>query len=207
MSLLSFIKLGPILSRRLSIRKCHNVFGIKDLIQQERLDNFTVSPLTVKHFDMAVEVIKKYYLHEHVLVRARNMNLSNDRAVDEYIISLLKQGNSLFVKASDDSVAGVCISFASSPIDAKNLRNYAFYRQDPNTKDFLYFTAKLQETPNLWQVFSQQKVFEIKMLTVLPAYRRQGLAVMLVEKSKEEAHDQGYSVIRMDCINQYDVKR
>ncbi|CAG4947085.1 unnamed protein product [Parnassius apollo] len=77
---------------------------------------------------------------------------------------------------------------------------------DPNTKDFLYFTAKLQETPNLWEAYKQPKIYEIKMLTVIPEYRRQGLAVMLVDKSKAQAFDQGYKVIRMDCINQYDYK-
>lgn len=40
---------------------------------------------------MAVDVIKEHYLREHVLVRARSMDL-NDRALDEYLGSLLKQG-------------------------------------------------------------------------------------------------------------------
>lgn len=42
------------------------------------------------------------------------------------------------------------------------------------------------------------------MLTVLPEYRRQGLAITLAERSKEQAIDLGYKVIRMDCINPYE---
>lgn len=42
------------------------------------------------------------------------------------------------------------------------------------------------------------------MLAVLPEYRRQGLGIMLAEKSKELARDQGYQVTRMDCINPYE---
>uniref|UniRef100_A0A2A4K277 N-acetyltransferase domain-containing protein n=1 Tax=Heliothis virescens TaxID=7102 RepID=A0A2A4K277_HELVI len=187
-------------------KQCHSVFGIMDLIHQEKPEHFALSQVTSESHDVAVHLIKRYFLSEHVLVRARNMDISNDCALDEYLISLLKQGNSLFAKAEDGTVAGLCVSFASSPVDPKNLRNYAFYRQDPNTKDFLYFTAKLQETPNLWEVFKQQKIFEIKMITVLPEFRRQGLAVFMAEKSIELARDQGYNVIRMDCINPYDYK-
>ncbi|XP_013172000.1 PREDICTED: uncharacterized protein LOC106121057 [Papilio xuthus] len=187
-------------------RNCHGVFGIQDLLRQEKPEHFAITALTSGDHEMAVEVLKKHYLNEHVLVRARGMNLSNDRAIEEYLISLLRQGNSLFAKTEDEQVAGICVSYASSPLDPKNLRNYAFYRQDPNTKDFLYFTAKLQETPNLWDLFKERKVYEVRMVTVKPEYRRQGLAVMLVQKSMAQAFDQGYKVVRMDCINPYDYK-
>ncbi|KAF9786571.1 hypothetical protein SFRURICE_016294 [Spodoptera frugiperda] len=211
---LPLTKLAPaILSQFMTIGKktigskqCHSVFGIMELIRQEKPEHFALSQVTSEHHDIALQVIKQYFLSEHVLVQARNMDISNDCALDEYLVSLLKQGNSIFAKAEDGTIAGLCVNFASSPIDPRNLRNYAFYRQDPNTKDFLYFTAKLQETPNLWDVFKQQKVYEIKMLTVLPEFRRQGLGVFMAEKSKELAHDQGYNVIRMDCINPYDYK-
>lgn len=188
------------------LQKCHSVFGIKDLIHQEKPDHFAVKQVQSENHKDAIDIIKKYYMTEHVLVKSRKMDLSNDRALDEYLANVLKQGNSLFAKADDGSIAAICVSFASSPVDPRNLRNYAFYRQDPNTKDFLYFTAKLQETPNLWEIYKQQKVFEIKMLTVLPEFRRQGLATMLAEKSKDQALDQGYNVIRMDCMNPYDFK-
>ncbi|CAH2256680.1 jg19635 [Pararge aegeria aegeria] len=151
-------------------------------------------------------MVKRYFLTEHVFVRDRHMDLKNDRAIDEYILGLLKQGNSLFAKLEDGTIAGLCVNFAASPVDPQNLRNYAFYRQDPNTKDFLYYTAKLQETPNLWSIFEEDKVFEIKMLAVLPEYRRQGTATMLAQKSKTLAQDLGYRVVRMDCINPYDYK-
>ncbi|XP_013146796.1 PREDICTED: uncharacterized protein LOC106109741 [Papilio polytes] len=191
---------------RIVQRNCHGVFGIQDLLRQEKPEHFTITALTSADHEMAVEVLKKHYLSEHVLVRARGINLSNDRAIEEYIISLLRQGNSLFAKTEDDRVAGICVSYASSPLDPKNLRNYAFYRQDPNTKDFLYLTAKLQETPNLWEMYKERKVYEVKMVTVKPEYRRQGLAVMLVGKSMAQAFDQGYKIVRMDCINPYDYK-
>lgn len=48
------------------------------------------------------------------------------------------------------------------------------------------------------------EIFQIKMITVIPEFRRQGLAVFMAEKSKEMAHDQGYNVIRMDCINPFE---
>ncbi|XP_045450573.1 uncharacterized protein LOC123659402 [Melitaea cinxia] len=187
-------------------KKCHNLFGIKDLVRQEKPEIFSISPVQSSNHEIAIDMIKQYYFKEHVLVRARNMDLSSDRAIDEYLMGLLKQGNSLFARTEDGTTAGVCINFAASPIDVKNLRNYAFYRQDPNTKDLLYFTAKLQETPNLWEIFKQNKVFEMKMLAVIPEFRRQGVATMLAEKSKAQAQDQGYHVVRMDCINPYDYK-
>ncbi|XP_045495996.1 uncharacterized protein LOC123694574 [Colias croceus] len=187
-------------------RYCHNVFGIKDLLQPEKHEPLTIKQIRSDDHNAVIDIIKEYYLTEHVFVQTRNMDLKEDRAIDEYIAMLLKQGNSIYARAKDGSIAGLCVNFASSPVDPKNLRNYAFYRQDPNTKDFLYFIAKLQETPNLWNIYKQPKIFEIKMLAVLPEYRRQGVAVMLAEKSKEQAQDQGYNVIRMDCINQYDFK-
>ncbi|PZC75715.1 hypothetical protein B5X24_HaOG205689 [Helicoverpa armigera] len=100
-----------------------------DLIHQEKPEHFALSQVTSENHDIAIHVIKRYFLSEHVLVRSRNMDISNDCALDEYLISLLKQGNSLFAKAEDGTVAGLCVSFASSPVDPKNLRNYAFYRQ------------------------------------------------------------------------------
>ncbi|XP_045766747.1 uncharacterized protein LOC123868317 isoform X1 [Maniola jurtina] len=188
-------------------RNCYSIFGIKDLVQHEKQpDSFSIVPVQSSNHETAIRMAKRYFLTEHVFVRARHMDLNNDRAIDEYIIGLLKQGNSLFAKTADGTVAGFCINFAASPVDPQNLRNYAYYRQDPNTKDFLYFTAKLQETPHLWNIFKEDKVFEIKMLAVLPEYRRQGLATMLAQKSKEQAKDQGYKIVRMDCINPYDHK-
>lgn len=44
----------------------------------------------------------------------------------------------------------------------------------------------------------------MKMLAVIPEFRRQGVATMLAEKSKAQAQDQGYHVVRMDCINPYE---
>ncbi|XP_059053969.1 uncharacterized protein LOC131848203 [Achroia grisella] len=188
------------------VKKCYSIFGIKDLLNQEKFENFTIVPVTSEYHAPAMDIIKRHFLSEHVLVRARCMDLSNDRALDEYLISLFIQGNTLLAKTDDDKIVGICVGFASSPVDPRNLQNYAFYRQDPNTKDFLSFTAKLQETPNLWDIFKQQKIYEIRMLTVVPEYRRQGLAVLLTERSKEQAHDQGYKILRMDCINSYDYK-
>lgn len=43
------------------------------------------------------------------------------------------------------------------------------------------------------------------MIAVLPEFRRQGLATLLVEKSKELAHDQNYNIVRMDCINPHEL--
>ncbi|CAK1544973.1 unnamed protein product [Leptosia nina] len=187
-------------------RKCHNVFGIKDLLQPEKHETLNIQHLRAENQEMALDIIKRYYLSEHIISRSRKIDLSEDRAIDEYLLSIFKQGNSIYAKTEDGAVAGLCINFALSPVDPKNLRNFAFYRQDPNTKDFMYFIAKLQETPNLWNLFNQTKIFEIQMLTVLPEYRRQGLASMLVEKSKEQAQELNYNVVRMDCINPYDFK-
>ncbi|XP_072947536.1 uncharacterized protein [Epargyreus clarus] len=199
-------KLLRLTSNKVVLRECHSIFGLKDLIQQEKLVKVSVVPVHKDKHALAIDIIKEYFLTEHALVCDRRMNVHDDRALDEYLGTLLKQGNSLFAKTRDGTIAGLCVNFASSPVDPKNLRNYAFYRQDPNTKDFLYFTAKLQETPNLWSMFKEPKIFQINMLTVLPDYRRQGLATMLVEKSQALAQSQGYKVIRMDCINPYDYK-
>ncbi|XP_073946969.1 arylalkylamine N-acetyltransferase 1-like [Choristoneura fumiferana] len=196
----------PILFYTIQFRKCHSVFGIKELIHQEKPDHIIIDHIATEQRDVAVAALKQLYLSEHVLVRARRMDLHHDNALDEYLYNLLKQGNSIWAKTVDDTLAGICVNFASSPADPRNLRNYAFYRQDPNTKDFLYFTAKLQETPNLWKTYNVPKIFEIKMLAVIPELRRLGLATMLAEKSKELARDQGYNVVRMDCINPYDYK-
>ncbi|XP_068618722.1 uncharacterized protein [Battus philenor] len=202
----SFLPIARCTGKLVQRRKCHSVFGLQDLLRQEKPEQFSITAITSAEHEKAIEVLKEHYLNEHVLVQSRMMRLNDDRAIDEYLIGLLRQGNSLFIKTEDDQVAGICVSYASSPVDLRNLRNYAFYRQDPNTKDFLNFTAKLQETPNLWVLFKEPKIYEIKMITVKPEYRRQGLAVMLVEKSMAQAFDQGYKVIRMDCINQYDYK-
>ncbi|XP_049874461.1 uncharacterized protein LOC126372656 [Pectinophora gossypiella] len=191
--------------RYAAVKRCYSVFGIQDLITQDKSD-FQLEQVRVDQQELAVDLLKQHYLPEHVLVRARHMDLTDDRAIDEYLVSLLKQGNTIYARADDGRVAGICVGFASSPVDPRNLRNYAFYRQDPNTKDFLYFTAKLQETPNLWETFKQQKIFEIKMMTVVPEFRRLGLATTLVEALKTQAHDQGFSVVRMDCMNPYDYK-
>ncbi|XP_022122187.1 uncharacterized protein LOC110998064 [Pieris rapae] len=185
---------------------CHNVFGIKDLLQPEKHEAFIIQQVTAKDQEMAVDLIKQHYLSNHILSRSRHINFAEDRAIDEYIIGILKQGNSIYAKTEDGSIAGLCVNFALSPVDPKNLRNYAFYRQDPNVKDFLYFTAKLQETPNLWNIFQETKIFQIQMLTVLPEFRRQGLATMLAQKSQKQAQELGYNVVRMDCINPYDFK-
>lgn len=47
--------------------------------------------------------------------------------------------------------------------------------------------------------------FQLKMLTVLPEYRRQGLAVLLADKSKQLAESLGYKVIRFNCINEFEL--
>lgn len=55
-------------------------------------DHFTLTQVTSENHDEALQLIKRYFLSEHVLVRARNMDISNDCALDEYLIGLLKQG-------------------------------------------------------------------------------------------------------------------
>lgn len=55
-------------------------------------DNFVVSQVRVEEHETALDVLKQHYLPTHVLVRARNMDLSGDQALDEYLVGLLKQG-------------------------------------------------------------------------------------------------------------------
>ncbi|RVE47863.1 hypothetical protein evm_007494 [Chilo suppressalis] len=117
----------------LKFRKCHSLFGVKELLQREKVSNFRILQAKSSDHDMAVEVIKRHYLSEHIMVRARRMDL-NDRALDEYLISMLKQGNTLYAKTEDGEVAGVCINFASSHVDPRNLRLYAYYRQAFNLR-------------------------------------------------------------------------
>ncbi|KAI5637127.1 hypothetical protein NE865_10177 [Phthorimaea operculella] len=189
------------------MKNCHSLLNMKEFITHEKeKPEFHLELLPRSELGMAVDLVKEHYLPAHVLVRDRRMDLSNDRAIDEYISSMIKQGNTVYAKSEDGRLAGICVGFASSPVDARNLRTYAFYRQDPNTKDFLYFLARLQETPNLWETFKQSKIFEIKMVTVVPEFRRLGLASMLVDAAKTLAYDQGYSVTRFDCINEHDFK-
>lgn len=54
--------------------------------------SFTISQVKKEHHEMALEMIKQHYLNEHVLVRSRHMDLWDDRALDEYLIGLIKQG-------------------------------------------------------------------------------------------------------------------
>ncbi|XP_063623555.1 uncharacterized protein LOC134795590 [Cydia splendana] len=184
----------------------HNVLGIEDLMQRQKPGKIHIEPMAIEHHDQAVQILKVHYLSEHVLIRAHGTDVMTDNALDEYIYSLLKQGNTLCAKSYDGNPVGICVNIASGPADSKFLRDYANHRQDPYTKDFLNFIAKLQETPNLWDVFKVPKIFEIKMLTVIPEYRRRGLATMLAESANEMAETQGYDVVRMDCINPHDFK-
>ncbi|KAG7295941.1 hypothetical protein JYU34_021029 [Plutella xylostella] len=189
-------------------RQCHSVFGIKKLIETEKLpeQDFELHRITPDLYQPAVDMIKRDFLPLHVLCQYKKMDLSNDRSLDEYIVRLLKQGNSMCALQQDGSLAAVSVNYASSRCDPDNLRQYAYYRQDPNTKDFFYFLAKLQETPNLWTMFNQQKIFEMKMLCVSPGCRRRGLATRLARRAREAATDQGYCVLRLDCLNKYDYK-
>ncbi|XP_061714958.1 uncharacterized protein LOC133523415 [Cydia pomonella] len=184
----------------------HNVLGIEDLMQREKPGKILIEPILKKQYHQAVQILKEHYLSEHVLIRAHGLDVMQDNALDEYLYSLLKQGNTVCAKTYDGKPVGICVNIASGPADSKILRDYAHYRQDPHTKEFLTFIAKLQETLNLWDVFKVPKIFEIKMLTVIPEYRRRGLATMLAESSNEMAETQGYDIVRMDCMNPHDFK-
>ncbi|XP_047993546.1 uncharacterized protein LOC125231981 [Leguminivora glycinivorella] len=184
----------------------HNVLGIEDLMQREKISKILIEPMAVDQHHQAVQILKEHYLREHVLIRAHGMNVMHDNALDEYLYNLLRQGNTICAKTYDGTPVGICVNTVSNSVDPKILKDYAHYRQDPATKEFLSFIAKLQETPNLWDVFKVPKIFEIKMLTVIPKYRRRGLATMLAESSNEMADTQGYDVVRMDCINPHDYK-
>lgn len=58
---------------------------------------FLLSPVGVKEHEVAINMLKQHYLSEHVMVRARNIDLTDDRAIDEYLVSLLKQGKQVFI--------------------------------------------------------------------------------------------------------------
>lgn len=190
----------------LNIKHCHSVFGIHKLIKRDTPNNFKVYPIAKDVQSSVISIIKEFYLSEHVFVKYRHINITQDHAIDEYLRAVLRQGNSLCAKTEDGSIAGVCINCVTTPIEVQNLYNFAFYRQDVNLKDLLSFMAKLDETPNLWKTLQLSKIFEIKMLTVLPQFRRQGLAVLLAERSKALALEEGHKCVRLNCINDYDYK-
>ncbi|CAH1996457.1 unnamed protein product [Acanthoscelides obtectus] len=103
----------------------------------------------------------------------------------------------------DGCIVGACINESSNPWDPSLKEKFACSVACPKVKQLMMFYAYLQKLPGLWENHDVQKVFEMAYLFVKKEHRRRGIALRLLQDSRNLAADCGFNVVRCDATSAY----
>jgi GNAT superfamily N-acetyltransferase len=111
----------------------------------------------------------------------------------------LSDGVSIGMKNSKDEIVGVCLNGFLHPGDTVKAQEALESSYDERFKKIFGLLYEQNMKVNLFEMLNVDRIFEYRILSVDKAYRGQGLAKKLIQKSEEIARKYHCKVVKGDA--------
>ncbi|XP_051155380.1 arylalkylamine N-acetyltransferase 1-like isoform X2 [Leptopilina boulardi] len=118
--------------------------------------------------------------------------------LEDYSLSAMNEDLSLMAVSSNGSIIGVILNGSMGP-PSNEEPDYITNCKNPKFKKILKFLHYVDVKSNIHGKFPNQKVFEIRIVSVDSNWRGKGIAKALLEKSMEISKIRDYDLLRVDC--------
>ncbi|KFB37543.1 AGAP011168-PA-like protein [Anopheles sinensis] len=162
--------------------------------------------ITEPWFPEVIQHLRRTFFADEPLNKAVNLCRPGDghTLLEKHSLSSLRDGISVMAVTASGEIAGVVVNgiLYGNDDTSRALDTLATMDDDKFRKIFtLLYEENLKI--DLFEQFSVEKIFEIRILSVDSKFRGQGLAKELMRKSEEVARTQGFRIMKTDATGMF----
>ena len=162
---------------------------------------------TIKDRDRVLNFLRQNFYNEEPINSAMN-NESNSlsKADEEHTLELLQEDVSLLAVSNEEELIGICLSGLVTSKVAETMEGLAETCGCERFSKLLYFLAFVEHQSNVWSRSGVTCGLSVQALAVNQAARGHGVGRALLEKTRELARQEGYSLFRVDCSSYFSAR-
>lgn len=166
------------------------------------LDNFEFFNIKPIHYDEVIEHLKENFFFDEPLNRAVGLCSHKGEGhpeLEKHSLATLSDGVSIAVQNGKGEIVGVCLNGFLHPGDTVKAREALEQCEDERFQKIFTLLYEQNLKFDLFEKLNVDRVFEYRILSVDKAYRGQGLAKRLMQKSEEIARKFHCKVVKGDA--------
>lgn len=165
------------------------------------LDNYEFFIIKPIDYDDVIDHLKENFFFDEPLNHAVglcNQGESNPE-LEKHSLSTLSDGVSIGIKNTKGEIIGVCLNGFLHPGDTLKAKEALEACQDERFKKIFNLLYEQNLKVDLFELLGVERIFEYRILSVDNAYRGQGIAKRLMQKSEEMARKYHCKVVKGDA--------
>ncbi|XP_046748934.1 arylalkylamine N-acetyltransferase 1-like isoform X1 [Diprion similis] len=125
--------------------------------------------------------------------------------LEDYSMSSIDDNLSMMAVSASGEIIGVLLNGVMEP-PTEGEPEYVTNCENPKFKKILKLLCHVDKKAGLAKKFPDQRVLELRIISVDGTWRGRGVAKALVERTENLAKDLGFDVLRCDCSSFYSGK-
>jgi len=174
-------------------------------------DNLVFDTIGMEHLDEVVEFLMKYFFPTVPIGNIVDMDVEVEVRpwVHRFIGGVLKQDQTLCIRdaSNQNQLAAVCLvqlEVKSATDSGPSLMDCVDREEHPLMLMNVVFLEALANDVDFFQQYGVERVLDITMLAVNPAYASRGLATQLIQSAVSRARCQlDVSVFKTEAVSEY----
>lgn len=166
------------------------------------LENFEFFMIKSIHYDEVIKHLQNNFFFDEPLNQA--VGLCNEKGeghleLEKHSLATLSDGVSIAVQNSKGEIVGVCLNGFLHPGDTLKAKEALENCQDERFKKIFSLLYDQNLKFDLFELLNVDRIFEFRILSVDKAYRGQGLAKKLIQRSEDVARKYQCKVVKGDA--------
>ncbi|PSN38899.1 hypothetical protein C0J52_20076 [Blattella germanica] len=168
---------------------------------------YRIIKATMEDRDKILDFLRQNFYNEEPINAAMN-NESNtlSKADEEHTLALLQEEISFLAVSNDEELIGICLSGLVTSKEAEDMEGLAETCGCERFSKLLYFLSFVERQSNIWGKSGTSSGLSVQALAVTQAARGHGVGRALLEKTRELAKNEGYSLFRVDCSSYFSAR-
>ncbi|XP_033207599.1 dopamine N-acetyltransferase-like isoform X2 [Belonocnema kinseyi] len=164
--------------------------------------DYNIQTITQADREKVLNFLRKFFFRDEPLNHCIGLIPEGENStcieLEDYSMSAMSEDFSFMAVTANGSVIGVILNGSMGPI-SKEEPHYIVNCANPKFKKILKLLYCVEKNSNIPEKFPDQKVLEIRIISVDSKWRGKGIAKALFEKTMEVAKNRGFDIIRVDC--------
>lgn len=166
------------------------------------LDNFEFTLIKPIHYDDVIEHLKQNFFYDEPLNHAAGLcriKGESNPELEKHSLATLSDGVSIAIRNSKGEIIAVCLNGFLHPGDISKAKEALESSHDERFKKIFNLLYDTNLKVDLFEMLDVDRIFEYRILSVDKAYRGQGLAKKLIQKSEDMARKYHCKVVKGDA--------
>ncbi|KAF5282073.1 hypothetical protein FQA39_LY00598 [Lamprigera yunnana] len=191
------------------INKFQNLDVSKFEVDNKKPLQYNIRIITEDDSDVLLHHLRTFFFKDeplNVTIKLIENESSRCYELEEYSLKCIKDGISLMATTPSGKVIGVCLNgilkIDEPEEDEKECLNPKFKK----ILELLNYCGQEGTNALLEKYPKVKKMLFVKILSTDKAWRGQGVARELLEKTRYIGHEQGYNLMRVDCTSYFSAR-